>query len=74
MMVKYLLASALGGLLFAAPAAQADDAFPSRPSRLIVPYTPGGNTDLLGRVIARGCPRPGGSRWWSRTSRARPAR
>lgn len=54
MIFKNLLAAALGGMLLAAPAARADDAFPSRPSRLIVPYTPGGNTDLLGRVVAQG--------------------
>ncbi|GAB2908752.1 tripartite tricarboxylate transporter substrate binding protein [Paralcaligenes ginsengisoli] len=27
--------------------------YPDRPIRLIVPYTPGGNTDLLGRMIAQ---------------------
>jgi len=51
---RHLLTAVLGGLLLAGPAARADEAFPSRPSRLIVPYTPGGNTDLLGRVIAQG--------------------
>jgi len=29
------------------------DAYPSKPIQIIVPYTPGGNTDLLARVIAQ---------------------
>lgn len=44
----FLLACAAGAF---APGARAAD-FPNRASRLIVPYTPGGNTDILGRVIA----------------------
>jgi tripartite-type tricarboxylate transporter receptor subunit TctC len=36
----------------AQPAA-AQDAYPSRPIELVVPYTPGGNTDILGRLIAQ---------------------
>jgi tripartite-type tricarboxylate transporter receptor subunit TctC len=36
---------------FAAEAVAADN-YPTKPVRLIVPYTPGGNTDLLGRIIA----------------------
>jgi tripartite-type tricarboxylate transporter receptor subunit TctC len=36
--------------LFAAPARASD--FPQRPIRLIVPYTPGGSTDVLGRALA----------------------
>jgi tripartite-type tricarboxylate transporter receptor subunit TctC len=41
------LAFALG-----APAAQAQDAYPSRPIRIIVPLAAGGGTDVLARVIA----------------------
>lgn len=37
--------------MFAAQAGAAGD-YPSKPIRLIVPYTPGGNTDVLGRIIA----------------------
>lgn len=33
------------------PAAHAVDTYPSRPIRLIVPYPPGGGTDIVGRVL-----------------------
>ncbi|MFZ2295015.1 MAG: tripartite tricarboxylate transporter substrate binding protein [Polaromonas sp.] len=39
----------LGGLPVAA---QAQDAWPSKPIRLVVPFTPGGVTDTSGRLIA----------------------
>jgi tripartite-type tricarboxylate transporter receptor subunit TctC len=39
----------LGGL---PAAAQAQDAWPSKPIRLVVPFTPGGVTDTSGRLIA----------------------
>jgi tripartite-type tricarboxylate transporter receptor subunit TctC len=44
----------LGGgfLTLAARPALADEAYPSRVIKLIVPYPPGGTTDLLGRLIA----------------------
>jgi tripartite-type tricarboxylate transporter receptor subunit TctC len=37
---------------FTAPSALAQ-AYPSRPIKVIVPYPPGGNTDLVGRLFAR---------------------
>src|SRR6201994_4131251 len=42
-----------GGLaLLATGAARAEEAYPNRVIKLIVPYPPGGTTDLLGRLIA----------------------
>ena len=47
---RILLAGAASGL--AAPAVHAQPAWPSRPIRLIVPFTPGGSTDGMARIGA----------------------
>src|SRR5256885_11804510 len=43
----------LGSALAPLPAsAQTSDAWPSKPLRFILPFPPGGGTDILGRIIA----------------------
>ena len=39
------------GLLFAGSAFAQD--YPSRPVKIIVPYSPGGSTDIIGRIVAQ---------------------
>jgi tripartite-type tricarboxylate transporter receptor subunit TctC len=46
----FLTSSAAAGLALALPA-RADDAWPSHPVRVIVPYPPGGSTDVLTRIL-----------------------
>ena len=48
-----LLSLAVLGAALASPAsAQTSDAWPSKPLRFILPFPPGGGTDILGRLIA----------------------
>ena len=46
------LALALGAALAPGARAQAPEAWPARPIRFILPFPPGGGTDILGRLIA----------------------
>src|SRR6516225_9943854 len=41
-----------GAITLIAPPASGQPAYPNRVIKLIVPYPPGGTTDLLGRLIA----------------------
>src|SRR5467141_5248540 len=51
--LRLLPLAALGTALAPWPApAQTSDAWPSRPLRFILPFPPGGGTDILGRLIA----------------------
>lgn len=45
------LALAFGFMLAVTGASWAQEAFPSRPIQLVVPYPPGGNTDLMARAL-----------------------
>ena len=45
-------ATALAASFFLAPGAFAQDAYPNKPIRLIVPFAPGGSSDVLARIMA----------------------
>lgn len=47
------LALTLAVAALAAPGAQASEPWPAKPIKLVVPYTPGGLTDVLARLIAQ---------------------
>jgi tripartite-type tricarboxylate transporter receptor subunit TctC len=50
-LLAWAAAASVAGALLPAPAAQAQPAWPARPVRMIIPFTPGGSTDLLARAV-----------------------
>src|SRR3989442_12336301 len=53
MRVPHWLMTALLGVLLAASGVQAQQRYPSKPIRLIVPFAPGGGTDIVARMLAQ---------------------
>ena len=49
--MKILMAAAIATALIGSASAQSQ-AYPSKPLRMIVPYTPGGSIDTVGRLVA----------------------
>ena len=52
-MRTYWLVTAMLGLLLAAGGAHAQQNYPTKPIRLIVPFAPGGGTDIMARLLAQ---------------------
>jgi tripartite-type tricarboxylate transporter receptor subunit TctC len=54
MIARCIVAAALAAFSFAAAAPAGAQTYPSHPIMMIVPLAPGGSTDVLGRIMAKG--------------------
>ncbi len=54
MLLRAVCFALLAFVVVSIPKPAAADDYPSRPVRIIVPYSPGGPTDVYGRIIAQG--------------------
>ena len=50
--IWFLLLGATTAVLASVQIAGAEEVYPSRPIRLIIPFPPGGPTDVMGRLIS----------------------
>src|SRR5437879_8960837 len=53
MRVAHWLMTAVLGVLLVASGVHAQQRYPSKPIRLIVPFAPGGGTDIVARMLAQ---------------------
>jgi tripartite-type tricarboxylate transporter receptor subunit TctC len=52
-MKRLLTIAIVAGSVMPAPGAHAAETFPNRPLRMIIPFPPGGGTDIMGRIVAQ---------------------
>jgi tripartite-type tricarboxylate transporter receptor subunit TctC len=56
-MTHFIRGAALALAMLIVPAAHGADPWPAKPLRMVIPFAPGGTTDLIGRMVAEGLSR-----------------